>query len=364
MPLSEKSSPHLPLVVGLVALVFQFGFVGLILANHRWNPMVFVYEGSQISQKNPDGTLGYDGQFVYYIARDPLNAAEFLTPPAHRYRRILLPMLAWGISLGGQPLLLPWVMVLTNCAAGAASVTLLAQLLARRGAKPWYALTLMAYIGFVFSLRANLNELLAVALALGGWLAYERSRLGVAVLLFGLAGLAKEMGLVIPLGLAAWELLNRRWRPALLLAGSSTPYLFWSIFLNIKYGAASHLLTPTFIPFAGFQYLTEPISRIVVSLWVLLPAIAGSVWALLDLRRLPQRSRAGHLIFLVLANTVLIATLPQFTWPDPLAMFRTALGLVAVVLVWLAAYHPRLLPAAAILWALSGILLIMAPGML
>jgi len=351
--------------VGLVAFGLMLLFVGKVLSSHAWNPMAFVFEGTSISQGDPNGTVGYDGQFVYYIARDPLHAAPFLTPPAHRYRRIVYPVLAWALSGGGNLELLPWVMPLINVVAVAVAAGALAELLARYGANPWYALTLLAYIGTLFAARANLNEPLAIALALAGWLLCEQKRLWPALLLFALAGLAKELGLVIPLGLAAWDLIAKKWRRAALLAVvSSAPYLLWSFFLNQTFGAATHLITPVFIPFAGFVYLDDPASRVVVVAWVLLPVIAGSLAAALDLRRQELWAGRGQLIFLVAAQAALIATMPRFTWPDPLAIFRTAMGTVAVLLVWLAAYHRRWLPYAAGGWAVSGLLLALVPGML
>ncbi|MEO0562413.1 MAG: hypothetical protein AAF125_09875, partial [Chloroflexota bacterium] len=38
---------------------------------------------------------GYDGQFTYFIARDPAGAAPLIDVPAYRYQRILLPALGW-----------------------------------------------------------------------------------------------------------------------------------------------------------------------------------------------------------------------------------------------------------------------------
>ncbi len=43
---------------------------------------------------------GYDGQFAYYIARDPADSPDCLDVPAYRMQRILLPALGALFSLG------------------------------------------------------------------------------------------------------------------------------------------------------------------------------------------------------------------------------------------------------------------------
>ena len=48
----------------------------------------------------PAGSLGYDGQMYHFIAHDPWitrGAAAAMDDPALRYRRILVPALAWVI---------------------------------------------------------------------------------------------------------------------------------------------------------------------------------------------------------------------------------------------------------------------------
>jgi hypothetical protein len=49
------------------------------------------------------GSTGYDGQFYHYVAHDPLmrtNLSAYMDAPELRYRRILIPALAYGLALG------------------------------------------------------------------------------------------------------------------------------------------------------------------------------------------------------------------------------------------------------------------------
>src|SRR6185295_4877851 len=51
---------------------------------------------------NIPGSLGYDGQMYHLIAHDPSitrGAVAAMDDPALRYRRILVPMLAWVLAL-------------------------------------------------------------------------------------------------------------------------------------------------------------------------------------------------------------------------------------------------------------------------
>src|SRR5712692_11628586 len=47
-----------------------------------------------------DGDIGFDGQFAYYIAVDPVNARYYMDSPAYRYTRIVYPLTARALALG------------------------------------------------------------------------------------------------------------------------------------------------------------------------------------------------------------------------------------------------------------------------
>src|SRR4051812_24326300 len=107
---------HMWGIVVLAAAVFYGAFTLAGLALHGWNPLWFVWIGERYASGDPHGRTGYDGQFVYYIARDGVDAVPHLDSPAYRLGRILYPALAAGVS-GGHQALIPWAMVLINFAA-------------------------------------------------------------------------------------------------------------------------------------------------------------------------------------------------------------------------------------------------------
>jgi hypothetical protein len=358
--------PESPVAPALVTLIVLFLFVFKVLATHGWDPRALVLQRLEQVPLAQGWGIGYDGQWAYRIASDPATAWQELDSPAYRYQRILFPLLARALSLG-QIGLLPWAMIALNLAAGSLGAAALGGLLVRQGVTPWLALVFSLSLGSLLAVRLDLLELLALALALWGWLCYERDRTLPAIVLFALGGLTKEIALVFPLGLAAGELARVNPRRALALAvGALAPYLAWYVVLQIIFPTTQAEIAqgrPLLVPFAGLRYLENPASRGLVGLWVVGPALLAGLAAAWDAWRDLTGERGRHAL-LLLAQAGLIATLPALTWADPLAMVRTGLGFLACLLVWLAASHRRLLPYAAALWLPSGFIVFLVPGMM
>lgn len=344
-----------------VTLGFLLAMAGLVLAKHDWNPMVFVFQGTKFNEGDSNGVAGYDGQFAYYIARDPLRASARIDAPAYRYQRILYPAIAWLLSAGGHPALLPWMMVAINVAAVTAASGLLAGLMGVRGASPWYALyalVLVVFIGTSFAVRADLNEPLALALTLLGLTLVERGQLMWAGAAFALAGLAKEVALVFAVGVGLWLVWQRKWRTAaVLLVTSLAPSLIWGTVLTTWFRQSAFSAPATaleIIPFNGFRFAT-PGEIVVLLFWIVLPTLWLGGLALTDLRHPAARLDA----LLVLANAALVASMPRNTWVDLMAACRLTLGLVIAGLLYAASRRAWLLPVLAVLWVPSAVVLAM-----
>jgi hypothetical protein len=187
--------------------------------------------------------VGYDGQFYYYIAVDPVNGRYYTDGAPYRYSRILYPMAARILALG-RPASIPFAMLLVNVLAIAGGTLALAFWLRRRGYAPWFALLYGFYPGMIVALSLDLTEPLAYALvALAVYLfdARRPSALLLAGLAFGLAGLAREISLIFP---AVYGL-------ALLLARGTTST--WPGRLAANWRHAALLLVPAFAPFILYQ---------------------------------------------------------------------------------------------------------------
>jgi len=352
--------------VVITAVVVFIIFIIKVLSSHEWEPRVFLF-------LRPDGVsfdqgwgIGYDGQFSYILATNPLGSIEDLDQPAYRYQRILHPLLVRIVSLG-QVGLVPWVMLGLNLCFTVVCCVALGQLLSMRGASPWWSLVFLFSLGYLLTMRMDLLEPMAIGLALSGWIFYEKKKLIPAILLFAMSGLTKEVGLIFPFALAVWELTRRNLvRGVGLIVGSFAPYILWYLILLNWLGSTQIQIaqsTPMLIPFYGLRYVEDPITRIIVLLWVVLPAILGGVWVILDVWR-NGFGDWGQDAIMVLANVALVATLPLLSWGDPLAVLRLGLGILAALLVWLASHHRRYLIYTAALWGPSGLLLLLVPGMM
>jgi len=350
--------------VALAAVLLLAGFQLKVLASHEWNPLVFVLLRPTDIPADQTWGVGYDGRFSYALATQEWGSTENLDQPGYRYQRILYPLLVRLFSLG-QVEAVPWVMLGLNLAAAGLGCAALGRLLQRRGASPWLALVFLLSLGFLLAMRMDLLEPLVLALALWGWALYEEDRPLPGVILLALSGLTKEVGLVFAAGLALWELLRKRPARAVgLFLSSVGPYLLWYVLLYQWFGTSATQINQSrlLFPFTGLVYLKDPLSRGLVWVWVLAPAVlAGLAAAWEILRGWGKKMRPDAA--LLLGQAGLVAVMPAPTWEDPLAILRIGLGLVAVVLVWLAGTRPRLLPLAAALWAPSGLVLFFVPNM-
>ncbi len=354
----KKPTGYITAVAFLLLAIFVF----LVLKYHTYNPEAFILSGAQFRYADSQGTKGYDGQFAYYIASDALSAYQYMDEPGKRYQRILFPVLAWLLSLGGLPAAVPWAMLGINFVSLLMTTWIIAAMLADRQANPWFALIYIFYIGALFSLRTDLNEPLAMFLSLSGWYAYQRRHPKLAIVLFAFGGLAKEIGLIFPLVIAIWDFIERRWRKGIfLLSFSFLPYGVLFLFLHLQWGNSADSILPNWLPFSGIAALQDLAFLSVVGIWVLFPIIILLFFILRDwLKR--NRAHWNLETFMLLTNMAFLSIMPYQTWEDPLAVFRSALPFLIATIIWMARNQRRLLPFAAALWAPSCIILFVTPG--
>jgi hypothetical protein len=187
---------------------------------------------------------GYDGQFYYRFAINPLNwhptAYGITIDHPYRYTRIGYSVVAWLLSAGGHASALPFMLVLVNllCVAGLAW---LGGLLAHEsGRHALWGLLLAAYFGLVVSVGRDTSEPLADLCLLGGLLSYRHRRFVLAAFLIGYAVFTNEPILVFPVALALtrlWQMYRRSARPGL-------PDLVWVLpgFLYLLLQGIQHVV--------------------------------------------------------------------------------------------------------------------------
>ncbi len=339
----------------LLVLLLSLVYVGVTLARYGGDSLIFALIGTRYSEADPGGTQGYDGQFAYYIARDPGSGWQHCDVPAYRYQRILYPLLAWMLALG-QPGAVGWTLILLNVVALAGGTYFTEQLLASRGVSRWYALAYGLYGGLVAGLRLDLTEPLACGLVQGALWAWEvreastekrvdifRFPFIICCLLLALAALAKETALIAAAGLFLYLVLERRWREAVglgLVVG--LPFVAWQGVLwawldSPGVGTGGAMATSfEWLPFGGLLRVATVSWPV---FWLLL-AIEGplfvlpTIWALIVSARALLHSRRHPWVTVLLAQAAVLPFLPFSTWREPLAMARLAAGLVAATLLY------------------------------
>lgn len=316
---------------------------------------------------------GYDGQFCYYIALDPLHARPYVDTPAYRYTRILYPLAARLVALG-QPALIPYALIAVNWLALVGGTLAVAAWLRRRRRSPWFALLYGLYPGLFLSMQRDLTEPLSYALvALAIYLFDTGGRRAVlwSGLAFALAILTREVAAIFALvyGLsllagkqASWQ--RRVGRAALLLGLAGIPLLLYKgvLFLWLGSSGVPPELTPLRIPFQGIiTYWPWRTQQIEMALTVVLPALicaAMGLWAL--------AKRAGTVeVWALLANVELcVVTLSPYSYHQEYTTLRVTAGVVLAALYCLPSVDRANRRNRLWLWISGALWLSFLPGLL
>jgi hypothetical protein len=282
----------------------------------------------------------YDGQFYWGIAVDPIATGDVhqaFDTASYRYGHPLLGWLGWLFS-AGQARAAPAALLAVGLASlllAALAASLLDVTLGGRG---WAGLFVALNPGLIYASVHDLAEPLSAALLFAGFLAYRRDRRVLAAVCFGFLVLSKEQFVLVPLGVAAWEVFRRRGRilDSSVFALFLVPVAGWWIYARLQLGAwftsgGDALGTP----FAGWKralidagaqtYSADPTksvaseSTLVVLVALLLLLALGGLLAL-------RLRGPGDVVYLLLA--VVAACLA----PKATELQRDALRNVAVLL--------------------------------
>jgi hypothetical protein len=325
--------------------------------------MEIIQVGTQYSSADPEGTQGYDGQFVYYIARDlnPESVAPLIDNPAYRYQRILLPLSARLLSLG-QVVAIPWALLAIGLLSHGAGTWFVDRALVRFNVSRWYALSYALWVGQLLAVRLALPEPLAYALtaaALGLLIREELDeaeqtwRSPAAWALLGLAIFTKEVTAIFAAGVVLNYVIKRRWTQAfwssLIFGVPFALFQLWlfAVFGHFGLGSGGAMATPfEFVPFMGLVRIAE-------FSWVFFLALAllyipflylPSLWGLWQGIKSWRQGSQSVLGAAVLVNALIIPFIPFSTVREPGAMFRFGSGLIlAVLLVAAQKRHKRVL---------------------
>jgi hypothetical protein len=348
-------------LVVIVTFFVMLILCGLVLLNAAGNARIFTAMGTLFTERDPNGTKGYDGQFAYYIARDGAQAILLIDAPTLRFQRILYPILSRVLALGSAELV-PWTLLFINLAAHIAAAGLLAYLLVTYNAAPFSALIYSVWIGNIFAVRFDLNEPLCFALILGALVAYRHKRYLLTVIVLMLATITRETALVIAAALALHSFTHhrRRWAP-LIFGGPALLFAVWWGIMRLWLGNfPTEYIGFTFLPFQGMMMETEPLELLMLTLWLVIPTV---ILAVLALRQLVTYRRRSLSIWLMLAAAAFVMYIPGFSWVDPLAAYRVATPLVFAGLLFVGQFYPRRWLWLGGLWLPTLLLALIVPNM-
>jgi hypothetical protein len=196
-----------PIVPGLIAVAAALAFVLARLqtwAQGSIGRFILVGQHFAAPAQLPRGipvapAYGYDGQFFYRLALNPLNfrmtAYGITMDRPYRFMRIGYPALTWLASLG-QHALVPVMLVAVNVAAIGAMGWLGGVFARQAGRHALTGLLVPAYFGLITSLSRDTAEPLAAACLLGGLLAVRARRPVLAALLLAYGALTRETVMV------------------------------------------------------------------------------------------------------------------------------------------------------------------------
>lgn len=243
---------------------------------------------------------GYDGQYYYMIAVDPVNAQYYMPQPSYSYQRLLYSFTARGLALGNVDLI-PYTLILINLLSMVFGTVMIGAWLRRKNVSPWFALIYAGYSGAFLSFQRDLTEPMAYALMAAGIYALDfggKRRILLAGLFFGLGTLTRDKAAILPLIFTLGYLLGngseagagRLWTVlrnvpgTVVLAGMTLiPYAALKFFLYLQMHAVP---LPTAQQVAPFSAILDPhlngISLLSNSLSALIPSaicLVMTLWA-------------------------------------------------------------------------------------
>jgi len=344
----QLDHPLTPLLLVVVAY-----FLFLVLRLQKVDITAFIVAGEEFVERSAllapitiQHPIGYDGQFYYRLALNPLTREPVadgvkLDSPLYRHRRILYPTLTWLLALG-QAHFVPTALVAVNFLALAAMGGLGGLYAQAVGKHALLGAFFALYPGFILTLARDLTEILEGLFVLAALLALHRERwlLGTGVLVA--AVLAKETALLLPAAIfLVWLDTGRTAGKGVKWYVAVVPLVFygaWQLFLQFWWQAslAADVQNNIGLPFRGiievissFQTF-ERFQRIWVAEAVGLGLVGVVTAVLLKSSRARRYEKLAWLLY-----SLLLIMLTTSVWVEGWAFLRAAslFYLLAVVLL-------------------------------
>lgn len=298
--------------VASVLLVFLFQFLvvrynyagnwtSLFCAGDRWKlppelaPRTYLFPRSD----------GYDGQMYRIVAHDPFLAkgyAVYLDTPVMRYRRILVPMLAWLLGFGRTAWIDPAfiAVILAFTFLGAFWLGLLS---AAFGRSPRWGLLFVMVPSTPLSAERMVIDVVPTALCVAlAYCLWRESAPGVWLALASLQ-LTRETGILLVAPCVVFALLRKDLPKAALWASALIPAFLWEgfvhwrapagvsqlgapewVFRNPELGILARLFHPPDYPFRPpFAFIGQLLDTLALAGMII--ALVLTAWIVIDVLR-------------------------------------------------------------------------------
>jgi hypothetical protein len=197
------------------------------------------------------GSYGFDGQIYHAIAHDPLmrrGLSEGVDAPRLRYRRILVPLLAW-ILAGGDDAMVDRTyrgIVLICVFLG---TYWSARVAAGFGRSHYWGAAFLLLPASVVSLERMTVDVALAAIVAGWAVASGPAPSRLQWLFLALAPLVRETGVILVAAAVILALMERRIASALAAAAAALPALVWFAFVQVRTPPLDY--PNSFVPLSG-----------------------------------------------------------------------------------------------------------------
>ena len=371
--------PRRCLWVGLAGAILAWGWQLLTVHYNyqdRWNALFCTGDRLRQPPQLADehiylfkNSTGYDGQVYHYIAHDPffrLGLAPYTGAPRFRYRRILVPMAAYGLALGrrGGVDAAYYGVVLLAIFCGGWWLSLYCTDL---GLSPWWGFGFLLLPATLVSIDRMTVDVALGALCAGYALFAARGSPRALYAVLVASPLVRETGFLLVAAYALYLAWKRNFRAALLFSTAAIPALAWYLFVQLHTTPYSVELF-SLLPGSGWiervlHPVHYPLAPMVAAVANVLDyaALAGIALAILLAMRMAFRRLSGPLEFgvYVFALAVMFVSARQ-AWIDAYAFGRGFTPLL-LFLALAGTAKPSWMGAAPLLLVAPRILLQLAP---
>ena len=286
----NNKRPWQAALVGLVGLILVASASIRVLSVTDWDATVFVgfgevtdptteYAEDRLADIQLRSGRGHDGKYFFVQANDPWllapdDNAEVLDRPLYRSQRMLYPLIA---GVGGllSPESIVWGLLVVNVVAMAVGSWVVALLALEMGASAWWGLGFVLNLGLIGDFAIDSAGIVAVLFAFLGIWFLLRERNGLSITSFAMAGLSREVMLIVAVGAAIWLWRrSRRQLGLLFLLVPSSVVALWGLYLRFRVEEGAGGLPVADWPFLGiarsFDFWTRDPRSFAVGITMLL----------------------------------------------------------------------------------------------